>query len=65
MERQALRDAVVRYSAEGLSGLRDRPHRRASKLTEGQQAALRALILRAPIPNVTASRRGRVPTSRS
>jgi transposase len=25
MERQALRDAVVRYNAEGLDGLRDRP----------------------------------------
>src|SRR3712207_8115994 len=26
MERQALRDAVVRYNAEGLAGLRNRPH---------------------------------------
>ncbi len=25
LERQALRDAVVRYNAEGLKGLRDRP----------------------------------------
>ena len=25
MERQALRDAVVRYNAEGVSGLADRP----------------------------------------
>jgi transposase len=25
MERQALRDAVVRYNAEGLDGLHDRP----------------------------------------
>ena len=25
MERQALRDAVLRYNAEGLEGLRDRP----------------------------------------
>jgi hypothetical protein len=25
MERQALRDAVLRYNAEGLAGLRDRP----------------------------------------
>jgi transposase len=25
MERQALRDAVVRYNAEGLAGLHDRP----------------------------------------
>ena len=27
MERQALRDAVVRYNAEGLAGLCDRPRR--------------------------------------
>lgn len=50
MERQALRDAVVRYNAEGLTGLHDRPHRRRSKLTEGQQAVLRALILCGPDP---------------
>jgi transposase len=25
LERQALRDAVVRYNGEGLDGLRDRP----------------------------------------
>jgi hypothetical protein len=30
MERQALRDAVVRYNAEGLAGLRDRPKGRRS-----------------------------------
>lgn len=29
MERQALRDAVVRYNAEGLTGLHDRPKGRA------------------------------------
>ncbi len=50
MERQAVRDAVVRYNADGLAGLRDRPHRRRSRLTEGQQAVLRALILRGPDP---------------
>lgn len=50
MERQALRDAVVRYNAEGLAGLTDRPKRRASRLSEGQQAALRAMILRGPDP---------------
>ena len=50
MERQALRDAVVRYNAEGLAGLHNRPCRRASRLTEGQQAALRALILSGPDP---------------
>ena len=41
MERQALRDAVLRYNAEGVSGLTDRPRIRPSRLTEGQQAALR------------------------
>jgi transposase len=50
MERQALRDAVVRYNAEGLAGLHDRPRQRVAKLSEGQQAALRALILRGPDP---------------
>jgi transposase len=50
MERQALRDAVVRYNAEGVSGLSDRPRLRLSRLTEGQQATLRALILRGPDP---------------
>ena len=50
MERQALRDAVVRYNVEGVDGLSDRPRVRASRLTEGQQATLRALILRGPDP---------------
>ena len=40
MERQALRDAVVRYTAEGLAGLHDRP-RLGSKprLDEARRAA--------------------------
>ena len=50
IERQALRDAVVRYNAEGVDGLSDRPHPRRSRLTEGEQGALRALILRGPDP---------------
>lgn len=50
MERQALRDAVVRYNAEGVDGLSDRPRPRPARLTEGQQATLRALILRGPDP---------------
>lgn len=51
MERQALRDAVVRYNAEGLTGLLDRPKPgRPPTLTEGEQAALAALILRGPDP---------------
>jgi transposase len=49
MERQALRDAVVRYNAEGLEGLRDRPKPgRRSALTEPEQALLLAAIFRGP-----------------
>jgi putative transposase len=49
MERQALRDAVLRYNAEGVDGLHDRPRSgRPEALTEGQQAALKAWVLRGP-----------------
>ena len=49
MERQALRDAVLRYNAEGPAGLYSRrsPGRR-SRLDEGQRAALRQLVLDGP-----------------
>ena len=49
MERQALRDAVLRYNGEGLAGLYSRrgPGRR-SRLAEGQRAALRRLVLDGP-----------------
>ena len=51
MERQALRDAVIRYNAEGLAGLHDRPKPgRTPTLTQGEQATLRAVILRGPDP---------------
>src|SRR5918997_2085346 len=51
MERQALRDAVLRYNAEGPSGLHDRPRSgRPEGLTPGQQAALKAWVLRGPNP---------------
>lgn len=47
--RQALRDAVIRYNAEGLVGLHDRPKPgRTPTLTDGEQATLRAVILRGP-----------------
>ena len=39
MERQALRDAVVRYNAEGLAGLRDRPKGRPQRRLDAQQEA--------------------------
>ena len=49
MDRQTLRDWVHRYNAEGVAGLRDRPRPgRPCGLDEGQQAALKALILRGP-----------------
>jgi transposase len=52
MERQALRDAVVRYNAEGLAGLRDRPKPgRPQRLSEGEQAASAARVFTAPDPD--------------
>ena len=51
MERQALRDAVIRFNAEGPSGLHDRPRSgRPEGLNPGQQAALKAWVLRGPDP---------------
>src|SRR6187397_1076177 len=49
MDRQTLRDWVHRYNAEGVEGLRDRPRPgRPCALDEGQQAALKAMILKGP-----------------
>lgn len=49
MERQALRDAVARYNAEGLAGLHDRPHPGpAPRLDEARRAALKQLVLDGP-----------------
>jgi transposase len=51
MERQALRDAVVRYNAEGLAGLYDRPKPgRPPRLSAGEQAALAARVFTDPDP---------------
>ena len=51
MERQALRDAVLRYNAEGLAGLYDRPKPgRPQRLGEAEQAALAARVFRGPDP---------------
>ena len=49
MERQALHDAVVRYNAEGLAGLHDRPkgHRRPV-LDPDDEVALKDLVLAGP-----------------
>ena len=49
MTGQTLGDWVHRYNAEGVEGLRDRPRPgRPCGLDEGQQAALKGLILRGP-----------------
>ena len=52
MERQARRDAVIRYNAEGPDDLHDRPRSgRPEGLSEGPQAALKAWVLRGPDPD--------------
>ena len=49
MTGQTLGDWVHRYNAEGVEGLGDRPRPgRPCALDEGQQAALKALVLRGP-----------------
>lgn len=52
MDRQTLRDWVLRFNAEGVDGLcdRKRPGGR-SFLNEGQQAVLRNMVLRGPDPD--------------
>ena len=51
MERQALRDAVVRDNAEGLAGLHDRPKPgRPERLSEAEQAVLAARVFTSPDP---------------
>ncbi|WP_201838572.1 helix-turn-helix domain-containing protein [Microvirga zambiensis] len=51
MERQPLHDAIQRFDAAGPDGLHER-HRsgRPEQLSPGQQAALKAHILRGPEP---------------
>ena len=52
MERQALRDAVVRYNADGLCGLQDRPKGHPpERLTDAEQATLMAVIFQGPDPD--------------
>lgn len=49
MERQALRDAITRYNAEGLDGLYDRPKGRPPfKLTTEEEKALCEAVLAGP-----------------
>jgi transposase len=50
---QTLRDWVHRYNEEGIAGLSNRPlPGRSPKLTEGQMAALKAVVLAGPDPAV-------------
>lgn len=52
MNRQALRGWVIRFNAEGIAGLRDRKRSGPKPLLdEGQQAVLRAMVLRGPDPD--------------
>lgn len=51
MDRQTLSDWVRRYNEQGVAGLRDRPKPgRPCGLGEGEQAALKALVLKGPDP---------------
>jgi transposase len=51
MDRQTLRDWVIRFNTEGVDGLRDQPRSgRRPRMSEGQQAALKAIVLRGPDP---------------
>jgi transposase len=51
MDRQTLRDWVIRFNAEGVDGLRDQPRSgRRPWMSEGQQAAFKAVVLRGPDP---------------
>src|SRR5260370_12977728 len=51
MDRQALRDWVIRYNADGLDGLKDRwGQGRPLAANRSHLAALHALILKATLP---------------
>jgi transposase len=51
MDRQTLRDWVLRFNAAGVDGLRDQPRSgRRVRMSEGEQAALKAIVLRGPDP---------------
>ena len=51
MDRQTLRDWVHRYNAEGLAGLRDRPHPGpATRLTPEQLKELATIVANGPDP---------------
>lgn len=57
MDRQALRDWVIRYNADGLEGLKDRwGEGRPMAVSDGDLAAVKATILRAALPSGDADR---------
>jgi transposase len=61
MDRQTLRDWVHRYNEGGIGGLSNRPlPGRSPKLTEGQMAALKAVVLAGPDPVVDGVVRWRI-----
>ena len=61
MDRQTLRDWVHRYNAAGVAGLCNRPAPgRKPKLTEGQMATLKAVVLAGPDPAVDKIERWRI-----
>jgi transposase len=61
MDRQTLRDWVHRYNAEGIAGLCNRPAPgRRPKLSEGQMAALKAVVLAGPDPALDKIARWRI-----
>ena len=61
MDRQTLRDWVHRYNADGIAGLCDRPKPgRIPKLSEGQMASLKAVVLAGPDPAVEKIGRWRI-----
>ncbi len=53
MDRQTLRDGVIRFNQAGPQGLMDRPKGHAPcRLAEGQLALLKAWMLRGPNPEI-------------
>ena len=53
MDRQTLRDWVIRYNRGGPAGLSDHwGDGRPCRLTEGQQATLKAIVLTGPDPEI-------------
>jgi len=51
MDRQTLRDAVIRFNEEGLAGMHDRPKgHRKRRLTEDEEARFAEAVLAGPDP---------------